>query len=106
MIDNINNVADTNVKMIPLELYDLFECDLLLNVLMDNGIRAIAEEYSDKAFGGAANEPAVWGRIYVDESDYTAVKRFLEEIRLNKVSVDFDETVDESALEAMDGDGM
>ena len=97
-----HETENIEIKMLTLELTNQFESDLLLDILMENGIRAIVEENSDKAFGGAAHGKNAWGKIYVDESDFETVKGFLAEIRSDKVNVDFDETLDVDAIEAID----
>ncbi|MGI5825252.1 MAG: hypothetical protein ACOX7J_06745 [Bacillota bacterium] len=85
-----------------MQLENQFEADLLLDILLENGIPAIIEEYDDKVFGETFNEFKGWGNVWAEEKYEADIKKFVKEIRSQSSSDDFDEEIDEDSLRAMD----
>jgi hypothetical protein len=77
-----------------MQLNNQFEADLLMEVLMDNGIPAIIEEYDDKVFGETFNEFKGWGSVWAEEKYENDIKKYMEEIRNQKIDLKFDDSSD------------
>ena len=92
-----------NTKKI-MQLNNQFEADLLMDILIDNGIPAIIEEYNDQIFGETFNEFKGWGDVWAEPKYEDQIKQFVEEIRNQHSSEPFDESIDEDLLDAMDAD--
>ena len=92
-----------NTKKI-MQLNNQFEADLLMDILIDNGIPVIIEEYDDKIFGETFNEFKGWGDVWAEPKYEEKIKHFVDEIRKQHSSEPFDENVDEDLLDAMDAD--
>lgn len=61
---------------------------------MDNGIPAIIEEYDDKVFGETFNEFKGWGSVWAEEKYENDIKKYMEEIRNQKIDLKFDDSSD------------
>ncbi len=90
-----------NTKNI-MQLNNQFEADLLMDVLIDNNIPAIFEEYDDKIFGETFNEFKGWGSVWAEPKYEEQIKEFVAEIRSKTADEPFDEQVDEDLIAAMD----
>lgn len=87
-----------------MQLNNQFEADLLMDILMENGIPVIIEEYDDKVFGETFNEFKGWGSVWAEEKYQDDIKKIVEEIRSSAENISFDEAVDVEAIEKLDAD--